>query len=133
MKNTRDDIINIIKKLNPDFIKEQNNLMLEIEILIDKILIYTDLKEIPETLNKIIAKSYIEYINKEKILKEPETGEVISLSDNGQAVTFKSKRDSIFILTEDENFFNSLTPFLDRYVIKKARVVGEELLNENTK
>lgn len=133
MKNTRDDIINIIKKLNPDFIKEQNNLMLEIEILIDKILIYTNLKEIPETLNKIIAKSYIEYINKEKILKEHETGEVISLSDNGQSVTFKSKRDSIFILAEDETFFNSLIPFLDRYVIKKVRVVGEELLNENTK
>lgn len=133
-----DERIKNIKKyvliLNPE-IEDNEKLDLELNELIDKVLIYINRSEIPAELERIIARAYNEYTVREKELKSSNTGEISTISDNGQSITYKSKEDTFNSFLLSNSFFSDLKAILDAYKKKNKKlvVVGEETLNEDTK
>ena len=133
-----DERIENIKKyvliLNPE-IEDNAKLDLELNELIDKVLIYINRSEIPAELERIIARAYNEYTVREKELKKANMGEISTISDNGQSITYKSKEDTFNFFLLSNSFFSDLKAILDAYIKKNKKlvVVGEETLNEDTK
>lgn len=124
---TRDKVKEYIKVLNDDIaLKEECNF--KVEELIERVLVYINKKELPETLYRTLAKAYVEQEELIKAYKEAEHGEVASVSDNGQSISYKSKKESISIENIKENILNNMQSILDQYR-SKIRVVGEENAN----
>ena len=85
----------------------------------------SDRKELPETLYRTLAKSYVEQEKLIKAYNEAEHGEVASVSDNGQSISYKSKKESMDIENIKNNVLNNIESILDQYK-KKIKVVGED-------
>lgn len=115
-----------IKILEPS-IEDNARLEFDIQELIDRVLSYTGRKMLPEELERILAKTYITTKEKELKATSVDTGEIASVSDNGQSITFKSKQDTYFV----EEVLSDLQPILDKYVIGKITVIGENYANTN--
>lgn len=115
-----------IKILEPS-IEDNARLEFDIQELIDRVLSYTGRKMLPEELERILAKTYITTKEKELKATSVDTGEIASVSDNGQSITFKSKQDTYFV----EQVLSDLQPILDKYVIGKITVIGENYANTN--
>lgn len=92
---------------------------------IDRILNYTNRKELPTKLERITAKIIVNIYK--KLENEEENGEekeIASISDNGQSVSFSDKVKTYMINSLDADLFFGFTEQINRFV--KAKVVGED-------
>ena len=120
---SRNKIKEYIMMIKPDI--ENSGLDFYIEELIERVLSYINRKELPETLYRTLAKSYVEQEKLIKAYNEAEHGEVTSISDNGQSISYKSKKESMDIENIKNNVLNNIESILDQYK-KKIKVVGED-------
>lgn len=120
---SRNKIKEYIMMLKPDI--ENSGSDFYIEELIERVLSYINRKELPETLYRTLAKSYVEQEKLIKAYNEAEHGEVASVSDNGQSISYKSKKESMDIENIKNNVLNNIESILDQYK-KKIKVVGED-------
>lgn len=120
---SRNKIKEYIIMIKPDI--ENSGLDFYIEELIERVLSYINRKELPETLYRTLAKSYVEQEKLIKVYNEAEHGEVASVSDNGQSISYKSKKESMDIENIKNNVLNNIESILDQYK-KKIKVVGED-------
>jgi len=94
---------------------------------IDRILNYTNRKELPIELERIIAKAIINIYKKienEQKNNGEEEKEVSSISDNGQSVSFSDKVKTYMINNLDDDLFFGFITQINKFV--KAKVVGED-------
>lgn len=98
----------------------------DIEELIERVLIYINRKELPIELERALARHLIQREKDELMLASSSVGEVASMSDNGQSVTFKSISESKLIKDYDDYLLNGLEPLLDRY--RTVKVFREDEL-----
>ena len=102
-------------------IKESNNIKdFDIEELIERVLIYINRKTLPKELERALARHLIQREEDKLMLANSETGEIASMSDNGQSVTFKSINENKLIKDYDEYLLNGLEPLLDKYRVVKV-------------
>ena len=120
---SRNKIKEYIIMIKPDI--ENSGLDFYIEELIERVLSYINRKELPETLYRTLAKSYVEQEKLIKVYNEAEHGEIASVSDNGQSISYKSKKESMDIENIKNNVLNNIESILDQYK-KKIKVVGED-------
>lgn len=120
---SRNKIKEYIMMLKPDI--ENSGSDFYIEELIERVLSYINRKELPETLYRTLAKSYVEQEKLIKAYNEAEHGEVAIVSDNGQSISYKSKKESMDIENIKNNVLNNIESILDQYK-KKIKVVGED-------
>lgn len=108
-------------------INEENKIKdFDIEELIERVLIYINRKELPKELERALARHLIQREKDELMLASSSVGEVASMSDNGQSVTFKSISESKLIKDYDDYLLNGLEPLLDRY--RTVKVFREDTL-----
>lgn len=108
-------------------INEENKIKdFDIEELIERVLIYINRKELPKELERALAKHLIQKEKDELMLTSSNVGEVASMSDNGQSVTFKSISESKLIKDYDDYLLNGLEPLLDKY--RTVKVFREDTL-----
>lgn len=98
----------------------------DIEELIERVLIYINRKELPTELERALARHLIQREKDELMLLSSSVGEVASMSDNGQSVTFKSINESKLIKDYDDYLLNGLEPLLDKY--RTVKVFKEDTL-----
>lgn len=130
--NKKEEIKKYILILSPST-KDDDFLNLEIEELTDRVLIYIKEDEIPNELVRIIAKAYVNYKERLTELKTATNGEIASVSDNGQSVSFQSKNETLNSFYSLNGFFDDLKEILDLYLKRNNGLVvaGEEI--EDTK
>lgn len=108
-------------------INEENKIKdFDIEELIERVLIYINRKELPIELERALARHLIQREKDELMLASSSVGEVSSMSDNGQSVTFKSINESKLIKDYDDYLLNGLEPLLDKY--RTVKVFREDEL-----
>ena len=115
-----------IKVLNP--IIEQDNIFdFNVRETIDRVLNYTNRKELPIELERVIAKAIVNIYKKIESEKEnngEEQKEIASISDTGQSVSFSDKVKTYMINSSDDDLFFGFINQINRFV--KAKVVGED-------
>lgn len=99
----------------------------DIEEMIERVLIYTNRTELPTELERILAKQLYKIDQDKRMLANNEVGEVSSISDNGQSISYSSINNKRRILSNDLYLLEGLEPILDRY--KLVRVFKQEKLN----
>lgn len=111
--------------LNSDI--EQNEIFdFNVKEIIDRILNYTNRKELPVELERIISKAIVN-IYKKIIYEEKNDGEekeVSSISDNGQTISFSDKVKTYMINSSDDDLFLGFVNQINRFI--KVKVVGED-------
>lgn len=108
--------------LSPEL--QEDNIDFYIGEIIDRVLIYTKRKELPIELERIIARMYVDKIKFETEKAKIEHGDILSISDNGQSLSFKGKNESLNANRFDiiDNYSN----ILDRFINRKVKVFGEK-------
>lgn len=108
-------------------INEENKIKdFDIEELIERVLIYINRKELPKELERALARHLIQREKDELMLASSSVGEVASMSDNGQSISFKSVSEKKLIKEYDDYLINGLEPLLDKY--KTVKVFREDEL-----
>lgn len=126
MKQTILKIKEYIIKFDPQ--EEKNNILeLEIEELVQRVLLFLNIETLPKALHLIMAKAFVNYKKEKLKLENSETGDISSVSDNGQSISYKSKKESILLTEDINNIFNGLEVILLKYKKRKVTIVGEEL------
>ena len=112
--------------LNSDIV--QNEIFdFNVKEIIDRILNYTNRKELPVELERIIAKAIINIYKKienEQNNNGEEEKEISSISDNGQSISFSDKVKTYMINSSDDDLFFGFLTQINRFI--KVKVVGED-------
>lgn len=126
MENQVDRIKQYVSVLNSN-IEQDEEFDFNVREIIDRILNYTNRKELPVELERIIAKAIINIYKKienEQNNNGEEEKEVSSISDNGQSVSFSDKVKTYMINSSDDDLFFSFANQINRFI--KVKVVGED-------
>ena len=124
MEKSIEKIKQYVLKLKPDF----KNIDFEVEEMVDRVILYTKMTAIPLELERILAKTIVSLAKDKEYLSSEETGEISSVSDNGQSISFKDKSKSRTIRETDLDILDGIREILDKY--RKVEVFRE---NEITK
>lgn len=124
MEKSIEKIKQYVLKLKPDF----KNIDFEVEEMVDRVILYTKMTSIPVELERILAKTIVSLAKDKEYLSSEETGEISSVSDNGQSISFKDKSKSRTIREADLDILDGIREILDKY--RKVEVFRE---NEITK
>ena len=126
MENQVNRIKQYVSVLNSN-IEQDEEFDFNVREIIDRILNYTNRKELPVELERIIAKAIINIYKKienEQNNNGEEEKEVSSISDNGQSVSFSDKVKTYMINSSDDDLFFSFANQINRFI--KVKVVGED-------
>lgn len=119
-----EETIEKIKKYVLQLNKNIEDIDFKVGEMIDRVLAYTRRNSIPIELERIIARTIVSLENDRKSLKTSENGEIATVSDNGQSISFKSKADSRQINKSELDILEGIRPILDNY--KLAKVFKED-------
>lgn len=119
-----EETIEKIKKYVLQLNKNIEDIDFKVGEMIDRVLAYTRRNSIPIELERIIARTIVSLENDRKSLETSENGEIATVSDNGQSISFKSKADSRQINKSELDILEGIRPILDNY--KLAKVFKED-------
>ena len=126
MENQVNRIKQYVSVLNSN-IEQDEEFDFNVREIIDRILNYTNRKELPVELERIIAKAIINIYKKienEQNNNGEEEKEISSISDNGQSISFSDKVKTYMINSSDDDLFFSFANQINRFI--KVKVVGED-------
>ena len=126
MENQVDRIKQYVSVLNSN-IEQDEVFDFNVREIIDRILNYTNRKELPVELERIIAKAIINIYKKienEQNNNGEEEKEISSISDNGQSISFSDKVKTYMINSSDDDLFFGFLTQINRFI--KVKVVGED-------
>lgn len=95
--------------------------------IIDRIKLYLNRDDIPQNLDKIIARIVNTSIKKcinESILGNEVDNAISSISDNGQSISYNNEITKYFTNSSDEELFTGFTSLISRY--RRVKVVYSE-------
>ena len=126
MENQVNRIKQYVSVLNSN-IEQDEEFNFNVREIIDRILNYTNRKELPVELERIIAKAIINIYKKienEQNNNGEEEKEISSISDNGQSISFSDKVKTYMINSSDDDLFFGFLTQINRFI--KVKVVGED-------
>ncbi len=126
MENQVNRIKQYVSVLNSN-IEQDEEFDFNVREIIDRILNYTNRKELPVELERIIAKAIINIYKKienEQNNNGEEEKEISSISDNGQSISFSDKVKTYMINSSDDDLFFGFLTQINRFI--KVKVVGED-------
>ena len=126
MENQVNRIKQYVSVLNSN-IEQDEEFDFNVREIIDRILNYTNRKELPVELERIIAKAIINIYKKienEQNNNGEEEKEISSISDNWQSISFSDKVKTYMINSSDDDLFFGFLTQINRFI--KVKVVGED-------
>ena len=125
---------------NIDEIEKNNTGLVDfvIEEMLDRVMLYLGRKDIPKSLYLILAKisdtGLKKCLREIEVSKEDSTGieeNIVSISDNGQSISYSNEVKKYFVTTSDEELFTGFSSLLARY--RRVNVVhSKDDENENS-
>lgn len=126
MEKQIENIKSYISVLNPE-IEQDDVFDFNVRENIERVLNYTNRKQLPIELERIIAKAITNIYKKIKDEEKndgEEQKEISSISDNGQSISFSDKVKTYMINSSDDDLFFGFISQINKFV--KAKVVGED-------